>query len=270
MSYDKSYNLLKGKKGIIFGAFDENSIAWKVAERAYKEKASFVLTNTPASLRVGKIQELSKKTNSIVISADATSICDLNILFEKTLDHFGGKIDFLLHSIAMSINIRKKLAYPSLNYEFLRKGWEISAVSYHKIMQTAWNKKAMNRWGSIVAITYIASQRSFPFYGDMSDYKSYLESITRNFGYYWGVKEKVRVNTVSQSPSVTRSAKSIEGFDKFLVFSEKMSPLGNATAEDCANYIITLFSDLTRKVTMQNLYHDGGFSNTGIHESTLI
>ncbi|WP_185869297.1 enoyl-ACP reductase FabI [Blattabacterium cuenoti] len=260
------YNLLKGKKGIIFGALDENSIAWKVAERAYEEKASFVLTNTPASLRIGKIHELSNKTKSIVIPADATSISDLNILFEKTLDHFGGKIDFLLHSIAMSMNIRKGLNYTSLNYEFLRKGWEISAVSYHKIMQTAWNKKAMNKWGSIVALTYIASQRSFPFYGDMSDYKSYLESITRNFGYYWGVKEKVRVNTVSQSPSLTRAAKAIEDFHKFFIFSGKMSPLGNASAQDCANYIITLFSDLTRKVTMQNLYHDGGFSNTGISE----
>lgn len=264
-----SYNLLKGKKGIIFGALDENSIAWKVAERAYEEKASFLLTNTPASLRIGKIYELSHKTKSMVIPADATSIPDLNILFEKTLDHFGGKIDFLLHSIAMSMNIRKGLTYPSLNYEFLRKGWEISAVSYHKIMQTAWNQKAMNKWGSIVALTYIASQRSFPHYGDMSDYKSYLESITRNFGYHWGMKEKVRVNTVSQSPSITRSAKAIKGFNQLLILSEKISPLGNASAQDCANYIITLFSDLTRKVTMQNLYHDGGFSHTGIHEAMI-
>ncbi|AER40401.1 MAG: SDR family oxidoreductase [Flavobacteriales bacterium] len=265
-----SYNLLKGKKGIIFGALDENSIAWKVAERAYEEKASFILTNTPASLRMGKIHELSHQTESMVIPADATSIVDLNILFDKTLDHFGGKIDFILHSIAMSINIRKGNPYTSLNYDFLRKGWEISSVSYHKIMQTAWNKNAMNKWGSIVAITYVASQRSFPHYGDMSDYKSYLESITRNFGYHWGIKKKVRVNTVSQSPSMTKSAKSIKGFDQFFIFSEKISPLGNASAQDCANYIITLFSDFTRKVTMQNLYHDGGFSKTGIIIEPMI
>ncbi|WP_185850635.1 enoyl-ACP reductase FabI [Blattabacterium cuenoti] len=265
-----SYNLLKGKKGIIFGALNEDSIAWKVAEKAFEEKASFVLTNTPASIRIGNIHELSRKTKSIVIPADATSIKDLDFLFEKTLDFFGSRIDFLLHSIAMSMNIRKGLTYTSLNYEFLRKGWDISAVSYHKIMQTAWNKNAMNKWGSIVALTYIASQRSFPYYGDMSDYKSYLESVTRNFGYFWGKKEKVRVNTVSQSPSITKSAKGIKGFDKLFLFSEKVSPLGNASAQDCANYIITLFSDLTRKVTMQNLYHDGGFSNTGIGISEII
>ncbi|WP_185869871.1 enoyl-ACP reductase FabI [Blattabacterium cuenoti] len=264
-----SYNLLNGKKGIIFGALDENSIAWKVAERAYEEKASFVLTNTPASLRIGKIHELSRKTRSIIIPSDATSVQDINILFDKTLDHFGGKIDFLLHSIAMSMNIRKGLNYTSLNYEFLRKGWEISAVSYHKIMQIAWEKKAINKWGSIVALTYIASQRSFPHYVDMSDYKSYLESVTRNFGYHWGIKEKVRVNTVSQSPSITRAAKSIKEFKKFFILSDKISPLGNASAQDCANYIITLFSDLTRKVTMQNLYHDGGFSKIGISEAIM-
>ncbi|WP_185855747.1 enoyl-ACP reductase FabI [Blattabacterium cuenoti] len=259
-----SYNLLKGKKGIIFGALDENSIAWKVAERAYEEKASFILTNSPVSLRIGKLHELSNKTKSIIIPADATSLSDINILFEKTLDLFGGKIDFLLHSIAMSINIRKGLSYPYINYEFLKKGWDISAVSFHKIMKVAWDRKAFNKWGSIVALTYIASKISFPHYVDMSDYKSYLESITRNFGYYWGIKEKVRVNTVSQSPCLTRSSKSIKGFDKFFLLSEKISPLGNATAQDCANYIITLFSDLTKKVTMQNLYHDGGFSKTGI------
>ncbi|WP_185865246.1 enoyl-ACP reductase FabI [Blattabacterium cuenoti] len=261
-----SYNLLKGKKGIIFGALDENSIAWKVAERAYEENATFVLTNTPISLRMGKIHDLSNKTKSIVIPADATSIYDLDMLFEKTLDFLGGKIDFLLHSIAMSLNIRKKIDYPFLNYDFLKKGWDISAVSFHKIMKIAWNKNVMNEWGSIVALTYIASHRSYPFYGDMADYKAYLESIARNFGYYWGNKKKVRVNTVSQSPIITRSSRAIKEFDKFFTFSEKMSPLGNSSAEDCANYIITLFSDLTKKVTMQNLYHDGGFSKTGISE----
>ncbi|WP_185878122.1 enoyl-ACP reductase FabI [Blattabacterium cuenoti] len=265
-----SYNLLKGKKGIIFGALDENSIAWKVALRSYEEKAKFVLTNTPVSIRMGNIKNLSNKTESIIIPADATSIKDLNILFEKSLNFLGGKIDFILHSIAMSINIRKKISYPNLNYDFLKKGWDISSISFHKIMKVAWEKEAMNKWGSIVALTYIASNRSFPFYVDMSDYKSYLESITRNFGYYWGIKNKVRVNTVSQSPTITRSSKSIQKFDKFLNLSNKMSPLGNASSQDCANYIIMLFSDFTRKVTMQNLYHDGGFSKTGISESFII
>ncbi|WP_185872967.1 enoyl-ACP reductase FabI [Blattabacterium cuenoti] len=264
-----SYNLLKDKKGIIFGALDESSIAWKVAEKAYEEKATFILTNTPAALRMGNIKELSKKTESIIIPADATSMHDLDILFDKSLDFFGGKIDFILHSIAMSINIRKKISYPTINYDFLKKGWDISAVSYHKIMKTAWQKNAMNQWGSIVAITYVASQRCFPNYVDMSDYKSYLESITRNFGYYWGIKNKVRVNTVSQSPSITRSANAIKGLKQVFVFSEKLSPLGNASAKDCADYIITLFSDLTRKVTMQNLYHDGGFSKIGIVDTII-
>ncbi|WP_185883153.1 enoyl-ACP reductase FabI [Blattabacterium cuenoti] len=261
-----SYNLLIGKKGIIFGALDEDSIAWKVAERAHEEKAILVLTNTPASLRIGNIHKLSEKTNSMMIPADATSISDLHMLFDKALIHFGGKIDFLLHSIAMSINLRKGFTYPCINYEFLKKGWDISAVSFHKIMKVAWEKQAMKKWGSIVALTYIASQRCFPHYGDMSDYKCYLESITRNFGYYWGKEKKVRVNTISQSPCVTRSSKSIQGLQQFMMMSEKISPLGNATSQDCANYIITLFSDLTRKVTMQNLYHDGGFSSTGLSE----
>lgn len=260
-----SYNLLKGKKGIIFGALDENSIAWKVAECAYKEGAVFVLTNTPISIRISnEIYKLSRKTKSIVIPADATSISDLNLLFDKALDFFENKIDFILHSIAMSKNIRKKLDYPNINYDFLKEGWDISSVSFHKIMKIAWEKDAMNKWGSIVALTYIASNISIPSYGDMSDYKSYLESIARNFGYHWGMKRKVRVNTVSQSPSLTRSSKSIKGFEKFFNFSEKISPLGNATSKDCANYIITLFSDLTRKVTMQNLYNDGGYSKTGV------
>ncbi len=264
-----SYNLLMGKKGIIFGALDENSIAWKVAERAYEEKASFILTNTPASLRMGKIYDLSKKTKSIVIPADATSISDIEILFDKALIFFGGKIDFILHSIAMSINIRKKLEYPCINYDFLKKGWDISAVSFHKIMKIAWDKKAINKWGSIVALTYIASKRNFPSYVDMSDYKSYLESIARNFGYFWGIKEKVRVNTVSLSPIYTKAAASISGFKDFLYLSNKLSPLGNASSQDCADYIITLFSDLTRKVTMQNLYNDGGFSKIGINECLI-
>lgn len=258
-------NLLKGKTGIIFGVLNNNSIAWKVAEYAYQQGASIILSNTSIAYKIGNIYELSKKIKAKVIIADATSIKDLEFLFDKSLSYFNHKIDFILHSIAMSKNIRKNIDYTNTNYNFLQKGWDISAVSFHKIMNIAWKKNAINKWGSIVAITYIASKRFFPNYNDMSDHKSYLESIARNFGYYWG-KRKVRVNTVSQSPTLTTAGKGINNFEKFFNFSEKMSPLGNASSEECAKYIITLFSDLTKKVTMQNLYHDGGFSNTGISE----
>ena len=264
-----SYHLLKGKKGIIFGALNENSIAWKLAERAYQEGASFVLTNSPVAMRIGKIKKLSEITNSLVIPADATSMEDLNSLFEKTMKHFRGKIDFILHSIGMSINVRKNCSYTDSHYDWLQKGWDISAVSFHKVMKTAWGKEAMNNWGSIVALTYIAAQRVFPDYNDMADHKAYLESIARNFGYYWSKKYKVRVNTISQSPTSTTAGQGIKGFDAFMKYTQNVSPLGNTTSNQCADYIITLFSDLTRGVTMQNLYHDGGFSATGVSQLVL-
>ncbi|XOD67419.1 MAG: enoyl-ACP reductase [Flavobacteriales bacterium Tduv] len=264
-----SYQLLKGKKGIIFGALDENSIAWKVAEYAYQQGSSFVLSNAPIALKMGKIDQLAKKTQSVVISADATSMEDLEKLFDESLKHFVGKIDFILHSIGMSVNVRKGRHYTDLNYDWLQKGWDVSAVSFHKVMKAAWDKDAIDEWGSIVALTYIAGQRSFPDYNDMSDHKAYLESVARSFGYHWGLKRKVRVNTVSQSPTFTTAGKGIKGFDGFLNYAEELSPLGNASAQDCAEYVITLFSDLTKKVTMQNLYHDGGFSSTGVSETMM-
>lgn len=258
------YNLLKGKRGIIFGALDENSIAWKTAERVHQEGGKFVLTNAPIAMRMGKINELAKKTESEIIPADATSMEDLQNLVNKAMEILGGKLDFVLHSIGMSINVRKNIPYTESNYEFSYKGWDVSALSFHKVCQTLYKNDAMNEWGSIVALSYIAAQRTFPDYNDMADNKAYLESIARSFGYFFGKDKKVRINTISQSPTPTTAGQGVKGFDGFISYAEKMSPLGNATAQECADYTVTLFSDLTRKVTMQNLYHDGGFSNVGV------
>ncbi len=263
------YNLLKGKKGIIFGALDENSIAWKIAERAHEEGATFVLTNAPVALRMGAINELAKKTNSEVIPADATSMEDLENLVSKSMEILGGKLDFVLHSIGMSVNVRKGVRYTEQNYKFTEKGWDISAVSFHKVMNVLYHNDAMNQWGSIVALTYMAAQRVFPDYNDMADNKAYLESIARSFGYFFGTEKKVRVNTISQSPTPTTAGSGVKGFDGFFNYAEKMSPLGNATALECADYTISLFSDLTKKVTLQNLFHDGGFSNMGVSQSII-
>lgn len=263
------YNLLKGKKGIIFGALDENSIAWKVAERAHEEGAEFVLTNAPIALRMGQLKELAEKTGSEIIPADATSMDDLTNLVEKSMEILGGKIDFVLHSIGMSVNVRKGRHYTDPKYDFTTKGWDVSAVSFHKTMNVLYNKKAMNEWGSIVALTYMAAQRVFPDYNDMADNKAFLESIGRSFGYFFGRDQKVRVNTISQSPTPTTAGQGVKGFDGFISYAEKMSPLGNATALECADYTISLFSDLTRKVTMQNLFHDGGFSNVGVSDDVM-
>ncbi|HEA21819.1 hypothetical protein LCGC14_1077480 [marine sediment metagenome] len=264
-----SYNLLKGKKGIIFGALDENSIAWKTAERVHEEGGTFVLSNAPIALRMGQIDELAKKTGSEVIAADATSEEDLQNLVSKSIDILGGKLDFVLHSIGMSVNVRKGRAYSDENYDFTTKGWDISALSFHKVLQTIHKADAMNEWGSIVALTYMAAQRVFPDYNDMADNKAYLESVARSFGYFFGKEKKVRVNTISQSPTATTAGQGVKGFDGFINYAEKMSPLGNATALECADYTVTLFSDLTKKVTMQNLFHDGGFSNTGVSQEVI-
>jgi enoyl-[acyl-carrier protein] reductase I len=254
-------NLLKGKKGLIFGALNENSIAWKVAERAVAEGAEIVLTNTPISLRMGAINELAAKCNSIVIPADATSVEDLEQLIDKTMEHFGGKFDFILHSVGMSPNVRKGIPYENLNYEYLSKTLDISAISFHKVIKIAYQKDALNEWGSIVALSYLAAQRTLYGYNDMADAKALLESIARSFGCVYGCEKHVRINTVSQSPTPTTAGGGIMGFNKLLEYGEILSPLGNASAEDCADYVLTLFSDYTRKVTMQNLYHDGGFSS---------
>ncbi|MAX78600.1 MAG: enoyl-ACP reductase [Crocinitomicaceae bacterium] len=259
-----AYDLLKGKKGIIFGALNEDSIAWKVAERAHEEGAQFTLTNAPIALRMGTINALAEKTNSEVIPADATSMDDLKALFEKSQEILGGKIDFVLHSIGMSPNVRKNKHYTDTNYDFMHKTFDISAMSFHRVLQTAYQMDAMNEYGSILGLSYIAAQRTFPDYNDMADAKALLESIARSFGYHYGVKNKVRVNTISQSPTPTTAGTGVKGFNQFLNYADKISPLGNASAEDCANYVLSLFSDFTRMVTMQNLYHDGGFSNTGV------
>lgn len=259
-----AYNLLKGKKGIIFGALDENSIAWKVARRASEEGGLFTLTNTKSSIRLGRINELAEKTGSIVIPADATSLEDLDQLLLRSMEYLGGKVDFILHSIAMSFNVRKKREYNDLDYGFLIRTLDISAISFHKLLQTARKRDAIQDWGSVVALSYIAAQRTLSGYNDMADAKALLESIARSFGYIYGREKKIRINTISQSPTPTTAGKGIRDLKGLMDFTERMSPLGNATADECADYCITLFSDLTRKVTMQNLYHDGGFSSMGM------
>src|SRR5215204_4502326 len=265
-----SHQLLKGKKGIIFGALDEKSIAWKTALKCYEEGAQIVLTNAPVALRMGEINKLAAACgNAPVIGADVTSMDDLKNLFEKSIEHFGGKIDFILHSIGMSINVRKGKPYTEINYDWNAKTLDISAMSLHRVLRTAWDMDALNEWGSVVALSYIAAQRVFPDYNEMADAKALLESVTRSFGYHYGVRKKVRVNTISQSPTRTTAGSGVKGFDGFIDYAEKMSPLGNATADDCANYCVTLFSDLSRYVTMQNLFHDGGFSFTGVSEAVI-
>ena len=264
-----SNGLLKGKKGIIFGALDPNSIAWITAERVFEEGGTFVLTNAPVAMRMGQINELAEKTNSKVIPADATSLQDLEKLVSDSMDILGGKLDFILHSIGMSINVRKGKSYTDQNYDWTHKGLDVSAMSFHRVMQTLYKNDAMNEWGSIVALSYMAAQRVFPDYNDMADNKAFLESVARSFGYFFGKDKKVRVNTISQSPTPTTAGKGVKGFDGFIKYADKMSPLGNATAMDCANYTITLFSDLTKRVTLQNLYNDGGFSNMGVSDGIM-
>jgi len=264
-----SHSILEGKRGIIFGALNSDSIAWKVAEKCHEQGAKFVLSNAPIAMRMGAINELASATGSTVVPADATSMDDLKNLFEVAMETLGGKIDFVLHSIGMSVNVRKGKHYTELNYDWLEKGWDVSAVSFHKVMQTAWQLEAMNEYGSILGLSYIAAQRVFPDYNDMADNKSYLESIARSFGYHFGKAKKVRVNTISQSPTMTTAGSGVKGFDGFFKYADMISPLGNASADSCADYCVTLFSDLTRMVTMQNLYHDGGFSNTGVSQEVM-
>lgn len=259
------YNLLKGKKGIVFGALDERSIAWKVAEQVVQEGAEIILTNAPVALRMGTINELGEKLNAEIIPADVTVMEDLENLVGTAKEKFGG-IDFILHSVGMSPNVRKGRAYTDLNYEFFHKTLDISAMSLHRLLQTCYKQDALNEWASVVALTYIAAQRTYTGYGDMAEAKSMLESIARSFGHHYGVKKNVRVNTVSQSPTVTTAGSGVGGFDDFINNADTISPLGNASAEDCAKYCVTLFSDLTRKVTMQNLFHDGGYSSMGAAE----
>jgi enoyl-[acyl-carrier protein] reductase I len=264
-----SYNLLKGKKGIIFGALDEKSIAWRTALRCHEEGAQLVLSNAPVALRMGEINKLSEIVDAPVVGADVTNMDDLKKLFEESMKHFNGGVDFVLHSIGMSLNVRKGKKYTELDYGFSQKTMDISALSLHRVLRTAWDMDAINEGGSVVALTYIAAQRVFPDYSEMADAKALLESVARSFGYHYGIRKKVRVNTVSQSPTRTTAGGGIKGFDGFITFAEKMSPLGNATGDECADYCVSLFSDLTKMVTMQNLFHDGGFSSTGITPSVV-
>ena len=259
-----THNLLKGKRGIIFGALNEDSIAWKVAEKAAEEGAQITLSNTPMALRMGTLDQLAEKIGATVIPADATSVEDLQKVFEESMQVLGGKVDFVLHSIGMSPNVRKHRTYDDLDYGYLQKTLDISAISFHKMLQVAKKLDAIAEYGSVVALTYVASQRTFFGYNDMADAKSMLESIARSFGYIYGREKHVRINTISQSPTATTAGKGIKDIDNMMDFSDKMSPLGNANAEECANYCVMMFSDFTRKVTMQNLFHDGGFSSMGM------
>ena len=263
-------NLLKGKKGIVFGALNEKSIAWQIARRAHEEGAEVLLTNAPVALRMGTVKELAEKLNSKVIPADATKIEDIENLLKESMDYFGDKVDFILHSIGMSPNVRKGNTYDDLNYEYFLKTLDISALSFHKILQSARQLDAIKEWGSVVALSYVAAQRTLYGYNDMADAKALLESIARSFGYIYGRSKHIRINTISQSPTLTTAGSGVKGIDKLMDFSERMSPLGNATADECADYTITLFSDLTKKVTMQNLYHDGGFSSMGMSKQAMI
>jgi len=256
--------LLKGKKGIITGVLNDRSIAWAVAKTAVEQGAQIVMTNTALSIRFGDTKALAASLGCPLIEADATSIQDLERLTDSAMEHFGGKFDFVLHSIGMSPNVRKHHPYNDIDYALMDKTLDISALSFHKLLQTLYKKDAMNEWGSIVALSYIAADRAIWGYNDMADAKALLQSITRNFGVIFGQEKHVRINTVSQSPTATTAGQGIEGMDRMLEWAGRQSPLGNATAQDCANYVCTLFSDFTRKVTMQNLYHDGGFSRTGL------
>lgn len=264
-----SNNILEGKRGVVFGALNEQSIAWKVAEKCVEQGAKIVLTNAPVAMRMGEIKILSEKLGAEVIAADATSVEDLTNLFSKSTEILGGKLDFVLHSIGMSVNVRKGKHYTDLNYEWSKQGIDISAQSFHKVMQVLYKQDAMADWGSIVALTYMAAQRTFPDYNEMADIKAMLESIARSFGYHFGVKNHVRVNTISQSPTWTTAGSGVKGFKEFFDYADKMSPIGNAPAEACAEYCVAMFSDFTRFVTMQNLYHDGGFSNMGMSPALL-
>ena len=259
-----TYNLLKGKKGIVFGALNDRSIAWKVAERAVEEGARITLSNTPLAVRMGTTDELAKKLDAKLIPADATNVKDLERVFTESVEALGGPVDFVLHSIGMSPNVRKKRTYDDLDYDMLNTTLDVSAISFHKMMQVAKKLDAIAEGGSVVALTYMAAQRTMVGYNDRADAKAMLESIARSFGYIYGREKGVRVNTISQSPTMTTAGSGVKGIDSLYDFAERMSPLGNASAADCADYCVMMFSDLTRKVTMQNLYHDGGFSSMGM------
>lgn len=261
------HGLLKGKKGIIFGALDERSLAWQVALACKREGADFVLSNAPVALRLGALDGLGEQTNAPVIPCDVSNDDEVKELMEKTKEELGG-VDFILHAIGMSPNVRKKKEYTDLNYNWMQQTLDISAISLHRVLHWAEKTDLLNDGGSIVALTYIGAQRIFSKYSDMNDAKALLESIARNYGSRLA-NRGIRVNTISQAPTRTSAGTGIKGFDGMYKFADMIAPMGNPTAEDCADYCVTLFSDLTRKVTMQNLYHDGGFVTSGISEEMI-
>lgn len=261
------YGLLKGKKGIIFGALDERSIAWRIALACKREGADFVLSNAPIALRLGTLDALGEETNAPIIPCDVSNDDDVAELMAKTKEHLGD-IDFILHAIGMSPNIRKKKEYTDLNYNWLQQTLDISAISLHRVLHHAEEADILNDGGSVVALSYIGAQRIFSKYSDMNDAKALLESIARNYGSRLA-KRGIRVNTVSQAPTKTSAGTGIKGFDGMYTFADMIAPMGNPSADECADYCVTLFSDLTRKVTMQNLFHDGGFVNSGISEEMI-
>ncbi len=262
-----NFGLLKGKKGIIFGALEERSIAWAIAEKVHAEGGEFVLSNAPVVRRVGTLDKLAEITNSEIIWADATSDEEIAGLFEQTKEKFGS-IDFIVHAIGMGLNVRKKRPYEDLNYGWLMKSLDISAVSLHRIVHHGLETGALADNGSIVALSYIGAQRTFSAYSEMGDAKALLESIVRSFGYRLG-KRGIRINSISQGPTKTTAGTGIAGFEAMFQFADKIAPLGNPDAEACADYTISLLCDLTRMVTMQNLYHDGGFSSMGISDELI-
>jgi enoyl-[acyl-carrier protein] reductase I len=263
MSEKKSYGLLEGKRGIIFGPLDESSIGWQIALAAYREGAELAISNVAIALRVGKVRELAELCGDApVFSCDATNSEEIDATFSQMKESFGG-VDFIIHSIGMSQNIRKSLPYDGLNYDWYMRTLDVSALSLHRIITSALKHEAINEGGSIVAMTYIASQRNYSTYSDMGDAKALLESIARSYGPRLATR-KIRINTVSQSPTYTRAGSGIENFDKMFDYAEQISPLGNASADECGDFVVTLLSDLTRKVTMQNLFHDGGYSAMGM------
>lgn len=263
----EGYGLLKGKKGIIFGALDERSIAWRVALACHREGAQFALSNAPIALRLGSLNALSEETNAPIIPCDVSDDDAVKEMMEKVKEEIGN-VDFILHAIGMSPNIRKKKEYTDINYRWYQQSLDISAISLHRVLHHADNAGILNDGGSIIALSYIGAQRIFSKYSDMNDAKALLESIARNYGSRLGHRG-IRVNTISQAPTKTSAGSGIKGFDGMYTFAEKLSPMGNPSADECADYCVAMFSDLTRKVTMQNLFHDGGFVTNGISEEMM-
>jgi enoyl-[acyl-carrier protein] reductase I len=261
------HNLLDGKTGVIFGPLNEESIAWSIAQACHREGAEFALSNAPVARRFGSLDELADATDSPIIWADATDDEDLDALFDEVTDTYG-QVDFIVHSIGMGVNVRKDVPYEDLNYNWYEQTLDVSSVSLHRIVRHALDADAIADGGSILAMTYIGAQRIFSKYSEMGDAKALLESIVRSFGYRLG-EHDIRINAISQSPTKTTAGSGIEGFDAMYEFAERVAPLGNADADSCADYAVTLLSDLTRMVTMQTLYHDGGFSSMGISDEIV-